>query len=412
MAYNTYLRLANTGINIDWYTENGKRIKKYDVEFRQFASRIGKTNASGLDGIIDELHGSAIARGGMGFEIVIESLKVGIEDVYLVDPDTIKQWKWLPDKKRYAAYQYDSYGNKVDLFEGNFFYVPFQPQLGKPQGTLMFEPAINAISSQLSFMQDSLHVLHRIGTPRYQITIDSERIIQSYKNKSTEEIQKIIESEINNITSRLRTIGSANDFVTSDSIKVNVIGGGMNGTGLDIRAWNDVIDVQVMNAFQILQVLMNRLKSGSYALSSVEFKIVADTIESMRRGSKRLIEELCKMWARVNGYKIYAKVEFNPIEWQKMIEKLECELKRLELNRRGEEYGYISKDDAAIDSFGVEGAFRQEEDKLFEYVSHKVDIASTETSNDTEDSLEDVVDTTSNSGDETTDDPTAEQENS
>ena len=80
MAFNTYLRLANNGINIQWYRAGkglkSQPIKKYDAEFREFASRIGKTNSSGLDGIIDELHGSAITHGGMGVEVVIDRKSV------------------------------------------------------------------------------------------------------------------------------------------------------------------------------------------------------------------------------------------------------------------------------------------------------------------------------------------------
>lgn len=371
MAFNTYLRLANNGINIQWYRAGkgvkSQPIKKYDAEFREFASRIGKTNSSGLDGIIDELHGSAITHGGMGVEVVIENLDEGIDDIYLVDPVSIVEWKWIPEKKRYAAYQQQQ-GEKRDLFDGNFFFVPFQPKIGHPDGTFMFEPAILAITQQQQFLSDSWTVLHRIGYPRYHATVDSERIVNSLSDKSSDGIKKAISSQIDSVAKMMRFVGKDNDFVTSDAIKVETLGGGANGSGIDIRAWNDVIDVQVMNSFQILQVLMNRLKSGSYALSSVEFKIVTDTIESMRRGSKRIIEDICRMWARVNGYQIIPKVEFNPIDWKKELDKLDAKIKLLEINRRAEEYGYIGKDEAASNSMGVENADNQNSNGMFEYI--------------------------------------------
>lgn len=384
MAYNTFLRLANNGIKIEWYKKN-KITNAYDDEFREFSSKIGKNNASGLDGLIDELHGSSIARGGMGFEVVIKSLKEGIEDVYPVDPASIVEWKWIPEKNRYAAYQMQRSGEKIDLFEGNFFFVPFQPKIGRPEGTLMFEPSIVAMTNQLQFQQDSLMVLHRIGYPRYHITINSEKLAEMYKNKSIDEIKKVISDEVESVSLMMRNVGKTNDFVTTDVINVNVIGGEKNGSGIDVRAWNDIIDVQVMNAFQILQVLMNRLKSGSYALSSVEYKIVTDTISSMRRGSKRLIEDLCRIWAQVKGYDISPKVEFNPIEWRSEIDKISYDLKVLEFNRRAEEYGYIGKDNAALKSMSVEEAYQKEENKLYEYLKHSFNnINETEQKNNSE----------------------------
>ena len=385
MAFNTYLRLANSGINIKWYragqSVKSQPIKKYDAEFREFASRIGKTNSSGLDGIIDELHGSAIAHGGMGVEVVIENLDDGIDDIYVVDPVSIIEWKWIPEKKRYAAYQQQQ-GKKKDLFEGNFFFVPFQPKIGHPDGTFMFEPAILAITQQQQFLNDSWAVLHRIGYPRYHATVDSEKIVNTVPDKSVKSIKDAIDSAINTVAKLMRFVGKDNDFVTSDAIKIETVGAGVNGSGIDIRAWNDVIDVQVMNSFQILQVLMNRLKSGSYALSSVEFKIVRDTIESMRRGSKRIIEDICRMWARVNGYQIVPKVEFNPIDWQKELEKLDAQLKTLEINRRAEEYGYIGKDEAAANTVGAEKADNHDSDGMFEYIKKDFTIKNESNNND------------------------------
>lgn len=364
MALNTYLRLAHGGYNVLWYSNNGKYknkpIKKYDQEFREFSARVLKNNNTGMDGILDQLHYSSIMRGGMAIEIVVKKDLSDIDDIVIIDPKTIVEWKYIESEKRYSALQQQDNGNKVDLYDGNFYWVPFQPKLGLPVGTLMFEPAIYAIDNQLSLFKDSLTILNRIGWPRYDISIDREAALVGCVDQSAEGKAKHLNQVFKETKSSLQSIGKNNDPIHYDCINIGMLGAGVNGSGIDIRAWNEVIDVQVMNAFQILAVLMNRLKSGSYALSSVEFKIFTDTVENMRRGSKRLIEEIGNMWARVKGYQIYCKMEYNPIDWQTELDKINASLLKSEYYRKAQEYGWIDADVAASKSMGVEKAYQQE----------------------------------------------------
>ena len=101
---------------------------------------------------------------------------------------------------------------------------------------------------------------------------------------------------------------------------------------------------------------------------SVQFKVVVDEINSMRRASKRMLEDIFKMWARVNGYNIYPVVKLDPLNWQDEKDKAEIELKKLEISRREEEYGYISKDEACIRSTGNEKANNYNDKGLYAYL--------------------------------------------
>lgn len=375
MAFNTYLRLANQGIKVELHSATtGKVVKKYDEDLRDFAKKIGLNNSFGMDGLLDQLHASAVARTGMAVEVVVNSDATDVEEVVIIDPATITEWKWLPEKRRYAAYQNGLTGQKIDLYDGNFFWVPHQPNPGRPDGTLQFEPAIATMTQFYQLIQDSMVVLNRIGYPRYKCEIDRAALLESATpaEKSTPDAQARLFSEtFDQVESQMRKMGKDNDIVTFDSNKIEILGGNVNGSGIDVRAWFEVLDPLIPNAFQLTPVLLGRLTSGSYSLGTAEYSIVCDTIDTMRRASKRILEEIIDLWARVKGYNVRATVTHNPIDWQTELDKLDVELKRMEKARRAEEYRWISHDEAA--QIGMEASAASEPAQLdmFEYLSRQ-----------------------------------------
>lgn len=375
-AYNTYLRLANQGVNIELYsTRNNKRVKRYDGECRAFCATLGVNNAEGLDGIIDQLHGSSIARGGMACEVVVEENGTSIKDVLILDPETFVEYKYIPDESRYAIYQRRSDGKKIDLYEGNFLWIPHQPKPGRPDGTLQFEAAISIMTQFYQLLSDSLRILNRIGYPRLDVTINRESLLNSvpaHLKNTPQQQQEIYKNAMEEVRSNLRHIGMDSDIIHFDNNTIDIIGAGVNGSGIDIRAWFEVLEPLIVNAFNMTPVLLGRLTTGSYSLGTVEFKIVTDTVDSMRRGSKRIIENIINIWARVNGYPVYAVCTHNPINWEVQREKLECELMRMQKARRAEEYGWISHDAAATDGVGAEGADNNTTEGMYEYLSHSM----------------------------------------
>lgn len=373
-AYNTYLRLANQGVDIDLYnTRTNRIVKKYDVECREFCATLGVNNAEGLDGILDQLHGSAISHGGMACEVVVDEGGKIIKDVYLIDPATFSEYKWNESKSRYEIYQHREDGKKIDLYDGNFIWVPHQPKVGRPDGTLQFLPAVVTMECFYKLLGDSLKILNRIGYPRLDVTMNREAILNSIpmNQKATYRQQReIFQKEFDNVLGNLRRLGADSDIVHDDSNTVSMIGAGVNGSGIDIRAWFEVIEPLIVNSFNMTPVLMGRLTTGSYSLGTVEFKIVTDTVDSMRRGSKRVLENIINLWARVNGYPVYAVVTHNPINWEVQKEKLESELMRMEKARRAQEYGWIDRDYAAMTGAGLESATGANTDGIYEYISH------------------------------------------
>ena len=369
MALNTYLRLANQGFKVEFVNrKNNRPIKKYDAEWRTFCSTIGGNTSSGLDGLIDQLHRSEIIQGGQAVEVVVDKSATEIESVIVIPPKTITKFEWIDSENRWAAYQE---GAKVDLYSGNFFWIPHQPKPGRPEGTLQFEPAIVTMTEFYQLIKDSLVVLNRIGYPKYDIKVLTEKLASTLtpaQKSDPEKLKKAINDIFEEIRSNVSSINLDSSFIHFDSTEVDTVGGGVNGSGIDVRAWFEVLEPLIVNSFQLTPVLMGRLKTGSYSLGTAEYKIVKDNMEVIRRNSKRMVENIANIWARVHGYNIYAVMTHNPIEWEIEKEKLEAHLLKMEKARRAEEYGYVGHDQASTMALGDDADPQPVQLSLYEYI--------------------------------------------
>lgn len=370
MAYQMLLSLVSQGGNIE-FTSRGRTSDNIKEEWDNFAFRVGKLCANGLEGIVYQLHSSDFLAGGMACEVVLTPDMSDIEDIYVINPKTI-EWKLTEDKQNYYPVQKIN-GKEIDLRTANFLWIPFNPKIANPQGSLLFRSAISAADMQLEFFKSSQQVLYRVGYPRYKVKIDLDKVMESappeIKNDSVgEERAKYINRIVSDVRSNLAALGPTKDFITTNDIDIDTTGVNNAAFFQGISAYAEIIDTQMMNSLKILGTLMNRHQNGgSYALGTVEFKSICDMLEPRQRAEKRIVESIARIWLQVNGYNATAKYTPNPIEWQTFKDKVEYLLKNLELNRRANEYGYIDEDMAAQKSMQVEKAAKPNKN-LFEYI--------------------------------------------
>lgn len=370
MAREMLLSLSCQGGEIQFSGRGASRIKE---EWEDFCSRLNSVSSTGLDGLIRQATDNFLVRSGIGYEIVVNDEFDGIEDVYLINPKTLK---FVLDKEtqKFKIYQVVN-GEEIDLSQSNFRWIPFNPTSDSPKGTLLFKSAISPADMQLEFFNSSQVVLYRVGTPRYKITIDINSVMESAPSDikadpSGIKIRDYINSVIANITNNLRSIGVKNDFVVTSDTTIDTVGVNNSAFFQGISSFAEIIDTQMLNGLKVLGTLMNRhQQGGSYALSTVEFKAIVDMLQPVQRAIKRMVEDIARVWLRVNGYVATVKYTPNPIEWQTFKDKMEYKLKKQEYYRRAEEYGHISPDEATQNTIGNDKAYNPTEN-LFEYVKN------------------------------------------
>lgn len=370
MGFAVLQALVNQGGKIEFTGCSRASPKRIKDEWDRFAERVNGVSSNGLEGLLVQLHGFDFAEGGMACEVVVRDDLSDIEDVYPIPPSELAwELERRDGKQRWIPYQCVN-GKKIDLSRANFLWVPFNPK-ASPEGSLLFAPAVPAADMQLMFFESSQSVLYRVGCPRYDININKERLIASAPadvKASKEKTRAYIKSTFADTAAQFRNMSVENDIIHTDDIDIKTIGGESSAYFQGIGAYADIIDVQMMNAVKTLGTLMNRRSSGSYALSTVEFKVIVDMLEPRQRAEKRLVESIARIWLRVHGYNTTVKYTPNPIEWQTMLDKIDYSLKNQQFYRRSDEYGYISPDEAAQKINGSEKAYA-DRTGLFEYIN-------------------------------------------
>lgn len=334
MAVWNFVRLANQGHKIEFYAPGNKKQKLTEVEDKwrdEFAARVNEISNAGLDGLIDILHQSAFMKGAQGCEVEVTADRKDIVDVYPVVPQTI-YWELGERDNRalWIPYQWQM-GGKVSLEKGkaNFFWVPTDPDIDDPRGNLILAPVLQSIDFQMQILQDLQAVLHHQGWPRQDVSINLERTLASvpaHIKSDPVKLEEWLTKNWSNIYTQLKTLLPDDDYLHYDDIEINMNQGANASRSLDVRAITEMIDTQTLSGAKQMAVFMNRNQGVTESWGSVQFKIFCSGIESIQRGSKRLVEEIARLWLRVNGIQAVPTFTHNTIDWQSEEQRMTVKL--------------------------------------------------------------------------------------
>jgi hypothetical protein len=363
MAVWNFVRLANQGHEMHFYDirEKNRRLPRAEAKWREFAERVNETSNAGLDGLIDILHQSAFLRGAMAVEVEVNSDRTDIVDIYPVIPQTI-YW-YIEERNGHKVWiPYQQIGmNKVSLEPGkaNFFWVPTDPDIDDPRGNLVLTPVLQAVDFQLQVLQDLAAVLHHQGWSRNDISINLERLMKiapAEVKMNAAKMRAWLKEKWEEVVNAFKNLEPESDYIHFDDVTVTLAPGANAGRGLDVRAVAELVDTQLLSGSKQLAIFMNRNQGITESWGSVQFKIMVSAIASVQRGSKRLIEEVARLWLRVNGIQGIPKFTHNTIDWQSEEQRWTVKLLQQEFYSIAQLMGWVSADEAAQEVIGAEKA--------------------------------------------------------
>lgn len=365
MAVWNFVRLANQGHEMHFYSIDGKT-RRTDLEnkWRDFAARINEISNSGLDGLVDQLHYSSFLLGAMGIEVEVTPNRKDIYDVYPVKPQTIEwELKEIKGRKTWVPYQYSGIKKVyLDKEHANFFWVPADPDIGDPRGTLNLSPVLQAIDFQMQIFQDLQAVLHHQGYPKNDVSIDVEKLMQicppNIKNDS-KKLTEWLNNTINNVRNNLESMNPDSDYVHTNDTEINMNQGANASRSLDVRAINELVDTQTLSGLKQMAIFMNRNTGITESWGTVQFRIYCSGIQSCQRGSKRIVEEIARLWLRVNGEQASPHFKHNTIDWNSEEQRMTVDLMKQEFYAVAQLMGWVNGDLAAQEVMGVEKSVGQ-----------------------------------------------------
>lgn len=363
MAVWNFVRLANQGHEIKFYSLDGKgEILSLKDEWRDFAARINEISSSGLDGLIDQWHKSFYLLGAMGSEVEVTKDRKDIYDVYAIKPTTIEwELKEINGRKVYVPFQYTTNGGKIylDRQHANFYWIPADPDIGDPRGTLTLSPVLQAIDFQMQILQDLQAVLHHQGYPKNDIELDIEKLHNlcpaNIKNDPVKWME-YIDKNISNLRANLENMAPDSDYIHTNDSKINQANGNAATRSLDVRAINELVDTQTLSGLKQMAIFMNRNTGVTESWGTVQFKIYCSGIESCQRASKRMVEEIARLWLRVKGVQAKPVFTHNVVDWNSEEQRETVKLMKQEFYVIAQLMGWISGDEASQEIMGVEKA--------------------------------------------------------
>lgn len=356
----SFQRLCMQGINIEIRDLNGNRLNDAEELFNYQCRFWNTLGEDGLDGLIDNLHKTGLLYNIMMIEVVVSSVNENtFSGIYIIDPRTVEfQLEERDGVERWIPYQ-DQDGDKVDLTQGNVFWVSVNTDITTPTGPYLLESAIPAIDYKLQTIRDSSAVLRRQGYPYNIFSINKERVVNSLptsQQNDPDKVKKAIQEAINLASSVAVNREPTQDIVVTDDIEVNRSSNNTASSSVDIRAWLEPIDVQMLNGCKTLGFLMNRNSGTTESWGTVQMKVITDMVKSFQRKSKRLIEYVGAMWLQLNGYQGTLTVTHKALEYLSEQQMWTAQMQKDNHYKLAEDQGWISTDEAAQGALGVDKA--------------------------------------------------------
>jgi hypothetical protein len=211
----------------------------------------------------------------------------------------------------------------------------------------------------LQVFNDVHAVLHHQGYVRDFYQINLERMMKycpAHVKNDAAKLQAWLKEQYDNIVNTLKNIHPDSDIVTFDDVNRNQGQGSNVSRSVDFRAINELTDIQTLNGLKQLGIFENRSSGRTETWSSVEMKIFVQGILSLQRGSKRLIEEIARLWLRVKGIQAIPVFTHNVVDWQSELDKINVALLKEKFYAIAVIMNWIDNNKAAQEVMGVENA--------------------------------------------------------
>ena len=154
----------------------------------------------------------------------------------------------------------------------------------------------------------------------------------------------------------MQQLEPTDDYIHYNDTTINQGGSTNPARSMDIRAYNEMTDTQVLSGLKQLSVFANRNTGITETWGTVQFQIYCNGIASIQRGSKRLIEEVAKLWLRVRGVQSIPVFSHNKVDWNSEEQRMKVNSMKQDFYANAVRYGWITNDMAAQEVMGVEKA--------------------------------------------------------
>lgn len=310
------------------------------------------------DVVINRLFTQTYTRGAVFTELVLDDNGEEMVDLATPDPHAAR-FKRVSDPVRGQIWQLGQYqnGQWVDLsqFE-TIHYVPVDPMPGDPYGRAPVQPAVFAGMFILGLLHDIRRVIAQQGYPRYDISIDSERLeaampadVRSDEEKKREWVGAIIDA----VTDVYSNLQPDDAYIHVDWVEVNGPKGAVDSSSLrGIDPIMTMLERMIVRALKTMPLSMGINEATSETHANRQWEIQVAGIKSIQHLVENTLEDLLRVGLEAAGVQADVQVRFAELRSSEMLRDALTEQQLIANAREKYNAGFISQDEASEEVTG------------------------------------------------------------
>lgn len=354
LAIWNFLRLSNQGHELECLKPTGSPDKQGLDYLNSLAKRVGKLYGGGVDQLINVLNLTGYTQGALALEVELNEKLNDVVEFHVVDPSTL-DFRKNKDTDEIELVQRQSNGTYKVLNQEQVFYFPIDPDIGDPHGRSPILPILQIVFFQVEVLRDIKAVAHHQGHARFDVSVAEEVIIKNIppeiKAQGSQAIIEFANNFVSSVEEKFRSLKPDDNFFHPDFIKVDMVGG-TNGKSMDVTKIIDVINQQVVSALKQLPILLGRNEGSTETHGTIQWQIYVAGIESIQRGTKRLLERAYNLALQVQGKQSRARLTFDKLRTTDRLKEAQAEEVETRTKVVHVQQGWIDNNEAANEMVG------------------------------------------------------------
>jgi hypothetical protein len=273
---------------------------------------VGFSQTDSLRSVFEALGKEGILYGGMLVELVLDKQRL---PSYL-QPIHVPQIKWFQDDKGLRPVQVVG-GVDVDLDFPTVMYVAIDPVLTDPYPQSPIESAIQPVLASMQFLNDLRRVCARHTYPRYDVSLDEEKLKASIPleiQADNEKLATYINSVFASVEQMINELGVEQALVHFDFVKVAYVGGGSTDVPDTFETVKSIHDAKIATGAKSMPAILGH-GAGSQNIASTETMLALMTDNSLiRLKLMELMSRSLTMACRLFGQDVTVNFEFDTID--------------------------------------------------------------------------------------------------
>jgi hypothetical protein len=318
----------------------------------------GFEKSRSIDRLVDMMFDSALLRGAVSMEMVMDSDFNNVLYFASVDPDTID---FKIEKNRLVPYQ-----SSVKLDIPTFFFEGVDETETDPYGTSPFMSVVQSLAFHSQVLEDIKMVVHNQGYGKYDIKIVEEVLLKrmpiNIRNNEAKK-QEWLNNQLSMIIDMYSKLDPDAAFVHFDSVEVDMVDTAK--ATIDPQKLMAVIDTQILGALKQYSTLMGRRSQGqTEQYAKLEIKIFMKSVKRIRDMIENMISRALTKYLNINGMQGFVFFKFNDTEIRTELEKVNFEQIAITNAAAKRDHGWIDNDMASDEVTGHKAVAEPDKEML------------------------------------------------